>query len=66
MSSMLKKIRGFLTNEDIELLEEVSKRKPAYPKKPVKKWKCNQCNYTWAYKTVRCPVCSSSDTEQIK
>jgi rubrerythrin len=61
----MKKIRGWLTKEDIELLEEASKRVLKYPKNPAKKYGCEDCSYTWLYSSVKCPVCSSSKTKAI-
>ncbi|MEK6887896.1 MAG: hypothetical protein AABX14_03035 [Candidatus Aenigmatarchaeota archaeon] len=66
MKSKLLKVRGWLTHEDIELLEEASKRQLKYPKKPAKKYKCDSCSYIWLYPSLRCPVCSSSSTQQVK
>ncbi len=59
------RIRGWLTREDIEMLEEASKRKLKYPKNPAKKYVCGACEYSWFYYSVRCPVCSSPETNQV-
>lgn len=56
---VLNKIRGFLTKDDLKLLEEASKRQLKYKKNPAQKWKCGDCEYTWLYSASRCPVCSS-------
>jgi rubrerythrin len=60
-----KRIRGWLTHEDIELLEEASKRVPKYPKNPAKKYGCTDCNYTWLYSSIKCPVCASPKTKTL-
>ncbi len=52
-------LRGFLTRGDVEALEEASKRQYKYPKKHVKKFECAECNYSWFYKSNRCPVCAA-------
>jgi rubrerythrin len=59
-------VRGWLTREEVEILEEASKRKLKYPKNPAKKFTCGECSYTWLYPSVRCPICSSCKTTQIK
>ncbi|MFA4820458.1 MAG: hypothetical protein WC613_05900 [Candidatus Aenigmatarchaeota archaeon] len=65
MKTKLSRVRGWLTHEDIELLEEASKRQLKYPKKPAKKYMCESCSYTWLYSSLRCPVCSSTSTKQV-
>jgi len=57
------KFNGFLTREDVELLQEASLRKPKYKKIYTKKWNCGSCSYVWFYQTLKCPSCSSA---QIK
>jgi hypothetical protein len=64
--SKFQRISGWLSKEDIEVLEEASKRKLKYAKNPAKKFKCNSCEYIWLYTAVRCPLCSSLETVQIK
>ena len=64
--SRLARISGWLTREDLDLLEEASKRKLKYAKNPAKKFKCNECEYTWLYTSLRCPLCSSQQTTQVK
>jgi rubrerythrin len=59
------RIRGWLTKEDIELLEEASKRHYKYPKNPAQKFKCSDCNYMWFYSSVKCPVCASDKTGKV-
>ncbi|MBS3050776.1 MAG: hypothetical protein J4400_01365 [Candidatus Aenigmarchaeota archaeon] len=66
VKSRMSRVKGWLTHEDIELLEEASKRQLKYPKNPAKKYNCKSCSYTWLYHSLRCPVCSSAETEQIK
>ena len=66
MKSRMSRVRGWLTHDDIELLEEASKRQLKYEKKPAKKYKCESCSYIWLYHSLRCPVCSSSETQQVK
>jgi rubrerythrin len=60
-----KRIRGWLTKEDVRMLEEASKRVLKYPKNPAKKYGCDDCNYTWLYSSVKCPVCASPKTKNI-
>lgn len=57
------RIRGFLTKDDIALLEEASTR-PVKARKPAQRYKCCDCDYTWLYKTARCPMCSSQKTKE--
>ncbi|MEM7819296.1 MAG: hypothetical protein QXD48_00520 [Candidatus Aenigmatarchaeota archaeon] len=64
MKKSLHRVRGWLTHEDILLLEEASKRKLKYPKKPAQKFICHDCNYSWYYSSVKCPVCASKNTEK--
>ena len=66
IKSKMSKVRGWLTHEDIEMLEEASKRQLKYAKNPAKKYACSACSYTWLYHSLRCPVCSSSETKQVK
>ena len=60
-----KRIRGWLTKEDVQLLEEASKRVLKYPKNPAKKYGCTDCNYIWLYSSVKCPLCSSTKTKMV-
>jgi len=60
------RIRGWLTKEDVERLDEASKRQYKYPKRPAQKFKCSDCDYTWFYSSVNCPVCSSEKTGKIE
>ncbi len=55
------KLNGFLTREDVDLLQEASVRKPKYKKIYTKKLSCGACDYTWFYSTLRCPSCSSTE-----
>lgn len=64
--SRLSGVHGWLTHDDVELLEEASKRQLKYPKNPAKKYKCISCSYIWLYHSLRCPVCSSVETQQVK
>jgi rubrerythrin len=65
IKSTAKRIRGWLTKDDIEKLEEASKRVLKYPKNPAKKYGCSDCNYTWLYSSLKCPVCSSQNTRKV-
>lgn len=58
-----KRVRGWLTHDDVEMLEEASKRVLKYPKNPASKYGCDECSYQWLYSSVRCPVCSSMKTK---
>ncbi|MCX6815646.1 MAG: hypothetical protein NT120_02230 [Candidatus Aenigmarchaeota archaeon] len=61
----IKRMTGWLTKDDITKLEEASKRVLKYPKNPAKKYECNDCNYTWLYSSMKCPVCSSTKTKIV-
>ncbi len=63
MSKVLKRINGFLSKDDLDLLEQASTRMPKYKKTQVHSWLCRSCHYQWFYKSVKCPVCES---KQIK
>ncbi|HLD85437.1 MAG TPA: hypothetical protein VI968_02670 [archaeon] len=56
---------GYLTHEDVEKLEEASKRVLKYKKQFAQKFKCNACHYEWLYSAVRCPVCSTTEIKKI-
>jgi rubrerythrin len=60
-----KRMSGWLTKEDIVKLEEASKRVLKYPKNPAKKYACGECNYTWLYSSLKCPVCASLKTKAV-
>ena len=63
--SSLRGIKGYLTRDDLDVLEEASKRVLKYPKQYVQKYKCASCSYEWLYNAVKCPVCSTSDIKKI-
>ena len=65
LASSLRGIKGYLTRDDIDVLEEASKRVLKYPKQYVQKYKCSSCNYEWLYSAVKCPVCSTSGVKKI-
>lgn len=65
MERTIKRIKGFLTRDDVELLEEASTRKPKYKKATVHSWSCNACNYKWFYKSSKCPICSSHSVKEL-
>ena len=56
-----RRVKGFLTRDDMALLEAASKRKLKYPKVFTKSLKCTACDYTWFYKTAKCPSCESTE-----
>lgn len=62
---MKKRFRGFLTSEDIKVLEEASVRQPKYKKVFVKKWSCGSCNYNWFYNSMKCPSCASPQIKEM-
>ena len=64
MMKKMKKLRrrGFLTRNELEVLEEASQR-PFRAKKPAQKYLCGECNYAWLYKSMKCPTCSSDKIE---
>ncbi len=64
--SKLARITGWLTKDDVELLEEASKRKLKYAKNPAKKFRCAECEYVWLYTSLNCPLCASKQTTQLK
>ena len=53
-------IRGFLTREDMVVLEEASRRKLKYPKVFTSLLRCTACDYNWFYKAAKCPACEST------
>ncbi len=59
--ALIKRIKGFLTREDMEMLQEASKRKLKYPKIFTKSLKCTACDYKWFYNTAKCPACESTE-----
>lgn len=66
---LMKKIRklrsrGFLTREQLEVLEEASQR-PFKVKKPAQKYSCSECSYEWFYKAMKCPTCSSDRVSAV-
>lgn len=65
LSNAKRRVRGWLTKEDIAMLEEASKRVLKYPKNPARKFGCDECSYTWLYSSVKCPVCASSKTKMM-
>ena len=66
LKKTLSRIKGFLTNEDIELLEEAGMRKPSkYQKVFTKKWLCTACSYNWFYSAIKCPACASQDIREV-
>jgi predicted Zn-ribbon and HTH transcriptional regulator len=54
-------LSGFLSREDVRLLQDASIRKPKYKKIYTKKWNCKKCDYNWFYHTLKCPTCSSTE-----
>ena len=64
-AAQLRGIKGYLTRDDIDVLEEASKRVLKYPKQYVQKYKCGSCSYEWLYNAVKCPVCSTADIKKI-
>jgi rubrerythrin len=65
LSKAKQRIHGWLTKDDIAMLEEASKRVLKYPKNPAKKYGCDDCSYTWLYSSVKCPVCASPKTKTM-
>ncbi|HLD49049.1 MAG TPA: hypothetical protein VJB11_01675 [archaeon] len=61
---MKKKVNGWLTNDDMEVLEEAATRKLKYPKVKRDKFTCVSCDYSWFYSSARCPVCSSPELKK--
>jgi predicted Zn-ribbon and HTH transcriptional regulator len=43
----------------------MAKKKSKYNKQYIEAWKCNDCEFEWTYKTVRCPVCSTESVTKI-
>lgn len=59
------KLSGFLSKDDMEILQDASIRKPKYKKIYTKKWNCSKCSYDWFYQALRCPSCSSKDIHTV-
>ena len=57
----LRGLHGFLTREDMVVLEEASRRKLKYPKVFTATVRCGTCDYKWFYKTAKCPACESAE-----
>ena len=66
MSELKSKIVGFLTREDVDMLEKASARVLKHKKKFVDKWSCHSCSYVWFYNTIKCPSCSSKEIKTDK
>lgn len=64
MKKKMKRLHGWLTHDEVELLEEASKRKLKYAKNYAQKYKCKDCEYSWFYTSLKCPLCSSTQTEK--
>jgi len=37
-------------------------RRPKYDKAQIDTWQCNDCEFLWYYKTIKCPMCYSPKT----
>ena len=59
------RIRGYLTKDDIAILDEASKRVYKHAKNPAKHYQCGECEYHWLYLSMKCPVCSSVQIKQV-
>ena len=62
--SMLRGFKGLLSREDMEILQQASKRKLKYPKVFTKMLKCTACDYKWFYQAAKCPACESTDVKR--
>jgi len=60
----MRSVKGWLSHNDVEKLEEAAKRQLKYPKNPAKKYVCQECSYNWLYSSLRCPVCSSTQVKK--
>ncbi len=65
MKGIKQRFRGFLTSEDVRMLEEAAVRQPKYKKVFVKKWSCGSCSYNWFYNSLKCPACSSAEIKEL-
>ncbi len=65
MKGIKQRVRGFLTSEDVRMLEEAAVRQPKYKKVFVKKWSCGSCSYNWFYSSLKCPACSSVEIKEL-
>lgn len=61
----LRSVKGWLTHEDVEKLEEAAKRPLKYAKNPAKKFACGDCDYNWLYSSIKCPVCASPSVRKL-
>jgi rubrerythrin len=60
----MRSVKGWLSHDDIERLDEAAKRQLKYPKNPAKKYSCEACSYNWLYSSIRCPICSSTQVKR--
>ncbi|MFH1420674.1 MAG: hypothetical protein ABIG30_01770 [Candidatus Aenigmatarchaeota archaeon] len=37
------------------------KKKTKYAKTHMELFKCRECAFEWAYRTVKCPICSANE-----
>ena len=61
----MRSVKGWITHEEIEKLEDAAKRPLKYAKNPAKKFSCGECNYNWLYSSIKCPVCASSAVKKL-
>lgn len=56
--SKISEIYGFLTTEDVEILETQTKRQTKYPRIVYKFAQCvSRCKTFWYFKPLKCPIC---------
>lgn len=63
--SMFSRIKGYLTKDDIAMLEEAGRRVYKHAKNPAKHFQCDECEYHWLYPSMKCPVCASVQIKQV-
>jgi len=57
---------GYLTREDLDMLEQASARVLKHKKTFVAKSTCKSCSYSWFYDTIKCPSCESKEIKMEK
>lgn len=42
-----------------------AKPKSKYKKEYIEMWQCVDCDFQWAYRTMKCPLCYSAEKTKI-
>lgn len=46
-------------------VKKAKKTKSKYIKEYIEVWQCGDCDFKWAYRTIKCPICYSGSTTKI-